>query len=116
VLSRSVAGYAGYTRTGSENTGITFTGNSIPYLPQHRATLGLTWASDLRLLLSAQAVWRSERFVDEANKLPLSAGWDMTLKLHWETANKQWSLDAYAANLLKRDAGNVVGVNLGVRF
>jgi hypothetical protein len=29
---------------------------------------------------------------------------------------KRWAVDAYAANLLKRGVGNLVGVNLAVRF
>lgn len=116
VLSRSFAGYFGYAYTRSENTSNAFRGNSIPYLARNRTTVGLTWASDLRMLVSAQAVWRSARFADEANLTPLPAGWDMTLKLRWESSDKRWNVDAYAANLLKKSAGNLVGVNLVARF
>ncbi len=116
VLSRNFAGYFGYANTHSENTGATFSGKDIPYLPEHRATLGMTWAGDQRVIVSAQAVWRSERFSDEANQTPLVAGWDMTVKLHWESEDKRWNVEGYAANLLKRDAGNLVGVNLVARF
>ncbi|MCX7172040.1 MAG: TonB-dependent receptor, partial [Proteobacteria bacterium] len=116
VLSRNFAGYFGYANTHSENTGPTNSGKDIPYLPEHRATIGLTWAGDQRLIVSAQAVWRSERFGDEANKLPLPASWDMTLKLHWESVDKRWNVEGYAANLFKRDVENLVGVNLMVKF
>jgi hypothetical protein len=116
VVSRNLASYFGYANTGSENTSSAYRGNAIPYLPRNRATVGLTWAGDRRVLLSAQAVWRSERFADEANRIPLSSGWDMTLKLHWESTDKRWNLDAYAANLLKQDVGNLYGVNLIVKF
>jgi hypothetical protein len=51
----------------------------------------LTWAGDQRMIVSAQAVWRSARFSDEANLVPMSAGWDMTLKLHWESQDKRWT-------------------------
>lgn len=116
VLSRNLAGYFGYANTHSENTGATFSGKALPYLPQHRATLGLTWAGDQRVIVSTQAVWRSERFSDEANRTPLVAGWDMTLKLHWESADKRWNVEGYAANLLNRDVEDLLGVNLIARF
>ena len=116
VLSRNFAGYLGYANTHSENAGADYQGKQIPYLPQHRATLGLTWAGDQRVIVSAQAVWRSERFSDEANLAPLAAGWDMTLKLHWESADKRWTAEGYAANLFKRDVEDLLGVNLIVRF
>jgi hypothetical protein len=51
-----------------------YSGTEIPYLPEHRVTVGLTWAGDQRMIVSAQAVWRSERFADEANLVPLSSG------------------------------------------
>jgi len=46
----------------------------------------------------------------------LSSDWDMTLKLHWESADKRWNVDAYAANLFKRDVEDLIGVNLIARF
>lgn len=116
VLSRTVAGYVGYANTQSENTGASYPGKAIPYLPQHRATVGLTWAGDQRMLVSAQAVWRSERYADEANQIRLVAGWDATLKLHWESADKRWMVEGYAGNLFKRDVEDLIGVNLIVRF
>ncbi len=116
VLSRQIAGYFGYANTRSQNTSAAFNGRAIPYLPKNRATVGVTWAGDHRVIVSAQAVWRSQRFADEANLAPLASGWDMTLKLHWESADKRWNVDAYAANLLKRDVANLIGVNLVARF
>jgi hypothetical protein len=116
VMSRTLASYFGYANTLSKNTGDAFNGNAIPYLPRHRATVGLTWAGDQRVLLSAQAVWRSERFIDEANLMPLDSGWDLTLKLHWESVDKRWTVEGYAANLIKRNTANLLGVNLIARF
>jgi Flp pilus assembly protein TadD len=116
VLSRQAAGYIGYTHTQSGNRGLAFNGNDLPYLPLHRATLGVTWFNDQRLLVSAQAIWRSRRFADEANLLALAAGWDMTLRMHWESIDKRWALDGYAGNLLKRDTGRLMGVNGMLRF
>ncbi|MDP4030450.1 MAG: tetratricopeptide repeat protein [Gallionella sp.] len=116
VLSRNLAGYFGYANTHSENTGTVNQGTDIPYLPKHRATLGMTWAGDQRTIVSAQTVWRSTRFADEANLTPLASGWDMTLKLHWESEDKRWNLEGYAANLLNRDVEDLLGVSLIVRF
>ena len=116
VMSRNWAGYFGYTNTHSENTGSTNGGKLIPYLPKDRVTFGLTWAGDRRVLVSAQTTWRSTRFIDEANLVPLSAGWDMTLKLHWESADKRWNIETYAANLLKRHTEDLFGLNVIARF
>lgn len=116
VLARTLAAYLGYANTRSENTGAQNSGKLVPYLPQHRATLGLTWAGEQRVLLSAQTVWRSERYADEANLLPLASGWDLTLRVRWEAMDKRWAADAYATNLLKPDAERVFGVNLVGRF
>ena len=116
VLSRSLAGYFGYTNSQSRNTGTAFGGKAIPYLPKQRATLGLTWAGDQRITVSAQAMWRSERFADEANLVPLTADWDMNLKLRWESADKHLSVEGYAANLFRRNAEDLMGVNLIARF
>ena len=116
VLTRTLAGYLGYGNSNSENTSVQYKGNAIPYLPQHRATVGLTWTGVQRMLLSGQAVWRSERFADEANLTALRSGWDMSLRVHWETMNKRWAVDGYVVNLLKPDVERVLGMNLVARF
>ncbi|MDP2829978.1 MAG: hypothetical protein Q8O37_15410 [Sulfuricellaceae bacterium] len=59
---------------------------------------------------------RAERFSDKADLVPLAAGWDMTFKLHWESADKRWNVESYAANLFKRDVEDLIGVNLMARF
>ena len=95
---------------------MTFKGNAIPYLPRNRATLGLAWAGDRRVIVSAQAIRRSERFADEADLVPLSSGWDMIRKLRWQSADKRRNVEAYAANLFKRNVEDLIGVNLIARF
>ena len=70
-------------------------------------------ASGIRFASSAK---RSERYADQANLVPLDSGWDMTLKLHWESVNKRWNVDGYAANLIKRNTSNILGVNLVAKF
>ena len=116
VLNRTLAGYLGFTFSRSENTGAQYPGALIPYVPQRRAILGLNWVGEQRFLLSAQTVLRSERFTDEANLVPLAAGWDMTMRIHWETIDKRWSVQGYAANLLKPDVERVLGVALVARY
>ena len=116
VLSRTLAGYLGYANTRSENMGDTHAGNSLPYLPEHRAVAGLTWVAEQGLAVSALVVWRSDRFQDEANLIPWSAGWDGTLKVHWESAGKRWAVDGYASNLFREDLQRLVGVKLVARF
>ena len=62
-----------------------------------------------------QAVWRSARFIDEPNPPPLTAGLGMTLKLHWESEDKRWNVEAYAADLLKRNVEDLIGASLILR-
>ena len=45
----------------------------------------------------------------------MSASRNMTLKLHWESQDKRWNVEAYAANLLKRKVEDLIGVNLVAR-
>jgi hypothetical protein len=40
----------------------------------------------------------------------------MTLKLHWESQDKRWNVETYAANLFKGNVEDLIGVNLVVRF
>ena len=116
VLSRRLAATAGYVNTRSDNTGLEYPGNALPYLPRHLAKFGLNWASDAHWMLGAQALWRAARFSDEANTARLPPGWELALRLHWESQDKRWSVDAYAANLLRRDLANLLGVNAVLRF
>ena len=46
----------------------------------------------------------------------MTAGWDMTLKLNCESADKRWNVEGYAANLFKRNVENLAGVNMIVKF
>jgi len=38
------------------------------------------------------------------------------LKLHRESRDKRWNVEAYATNLLKRNVEDLIGVNLIARF
>jgi tetratricopeptide (TPR) repeat protein len=88
-----VAGTVGvtgrYINTYSENTGARYAGNRIAYHPRHTFSVGLTWASPARLFLSSRAVYRSQRYTDEANLSVYRAGWDVAADFFWESADKR---------------------------
>jgi tetratricopeptide (TPR) repeat protein len=116
LVTRSLGVSAHYTYTDSENTAALHSGLRIPYLPRHQAHLGLAWAPGWRTFVTAQAVYRSRRFADEANLQALRSGWDVQANAFVETGDKRWALEAYAANLLKKDASDVFGIVLSYRF
>jgi hypothetical protein len=88
----------------------------IPYLPRHQATLGASWAPGRHAFVTAQAVYRTRRFADAANLQPLAPGWDAQLDAFMETADKRWSVEAFAGNLLKKEASDTFGVVVSLRF
>ena len=116
IVTPRLALRAQYTYTDSENTASGFAGNLIPYLPRNQVDLGATWAPGWHVLVSAQAVYRSRRFADEANLAPLAASWDGQLDIYWETPGKRWSVEAYGQNLAKKDFSDVFGIVVGYRF
>jgi tetratricopeptide (TPR) repeat protein len=116
IVAPSLAARFNYAYTDSANTSGAFRDNRIPYLPRHQAGVGATWTWTARSYVSAQAVYRSIRFADEANQSRLDAGWDMQLRGYVEFDRKHWSLEAYAMNLLKKNASDVFGVILNYRF
>jgi len=72
---------------------------AIPYIPRHTLVLGTTWASSARVYLSGRAVYRSERFEDQANLTRRPPGWSMDLVGFWESADKHWMIGVGALNL-----------------
>jgi tetratricopeptide (TPR) repeat protein len=116
LLTPGIAARAYYTYTESENTDPALRGLLIPYLPRHQATVGASWAPGHHAFLTAQAVYRSRRFADAANAQPLAPGWDAQLDAFIETADKRWSVEGFAGNLLKKDASDVFGIVVSYRF
>lgn len=116
IVTPRVALRAQYTYTDSANTAPSFAGNLIPYLPRSQVNLGGTWAPGWHVLVTAQAVYRSRRFADEANLAPLAASWDGQVDLFWETPDKRWSVEAYGQNLAKKDFSDVFGIVVSYRF
>jgi hypothetical protein len=116
IVTPRLALRAQYTYTDSENTASAFAGNLIPYLARNQVNLGGTWAPGWHVLVTAQAVYRSRRFADEANLVSLAASWDGQLDVFWETPDKRWSVEAYGQNLAKRDFSDVFGIVVSYRF
>ncbi len=116
IVTPRIGVRAHYTFADSENTASTFGGRLIPYLARHNVNLGLTWAPGWRTFVTAQAVYRSERFADEANLARLPPGWDAQLNVYVETNDKRWAVEAYAANLLKKEASDLFGIVVSYRF
>jgi hypothetical protein len=90
----------------------------IPYLPKDVAALGFTWVSPSRVYLSAQAVYRSERFTDRENSPEAKLRADTTgaVAIFWETADKRFILGAGAGNLGSKALKENYVVDVRVRF
>lgn len=115
ILGHGFAGSTSYVHTVSRNTSDWFDGMPLPYLPRHRVGFGLDWSNEARLTAGGWLVWRSERLATE-NGNPLPASWDLTLRMKWESADKRWQLEGWAANLLKKAAESTLGVGVQLRF
>jgi predicted Zn-dependent protease len=83
----------------------------IPYIPEHFAQFRAQWNTPWRLLLSASALWRSERLerqleVVGTDTVPLvDAGWSFGLRAYWESGDKHHSVQALVEDLApERDA------------
>ncbi|HET7728480.1 MAG TPA: tetratricopeptide repeat protein [Usitatibacter sp.] len=105
-----------YTYSDGINTDDTTRGLRIPYVARHAVNGGITWSPGHRVFVTAVAAWRSRRFADEANGQPLPAGWDMQASFFIESADKRWALEAYAANLLKKEVSDAFGLLVSYRF
>ena len=117
ILTRTLAASLHYTYTESENTDPLLPERyRVPYLARHQANLGLAWTPGRNLRLTAQAVHRTRRFADEKNEIALPPGWDAQVNAFLESRDKRWAVEAYAAQLLKKEASDVFGIVLSYRF
>ena len=116
IVDPRVTARAYYTYSDTENTDPAFSGRRIPYLPRHQASVGASLAPGHHIFLTAYAVYRTERFADEANTQALPSGWDAQLDVFVETPDKRWSVEATAANLLKKEASDTFGIIVTYRF
>lgn len=115
ILSSNWSLLARYEYTDSRNTGAGFNGNLIPYLPKNLYTVGATWISAGHMYFTAQAVYRSQRFADEANSLPMNPGWDAQMKAYWETPDKRYSVQFIVQNIFKQQVPTFYGIGLAYR-
>ena len=116
IVTPRIAARAQYTYSESENTASAFAGRSIPYLPRHQVNLGATWAPGWHTFVTTQAVYRSQRFADEANAVALPSGWDVQVNVFVESPDKRWAVEAYAMNLLKKESSDVFGIVVSYRY
>ncbi len=117
IVNRHLSLYAEGVRANSENT-LAQPGKAFAYLPRNRAAIGATYFTDFRLSVGAKAIYRGERFRDEANTAinRLAAGWDGTVQAYWESADKRWSLEVLVTRIGAKDADESVGVAANFRF
>ncbi len=116
IFNREFSASAGYVYADGRNTNPLFHDNAIPYIPRQRVDLTATWTNNNRFYLTAQAIYRTRRYTDEANRSPLASSWDALMRAYWESGNKRWVVEGYASNLLKKSTEDVYGVNLIVRY
>jgi Flp pilus assembly protein TadD len=116
IFNRWVSLGAGYQYADGRNTNPLYQNNAIPYIPKQRVDLTATWTNNNRFYVTLQAIYRSQRYTDEANTLPLAASWDGLVRAYWESANKRWVVEGYAQNLAKRGYSDLYGLNLTARY
>jgi Flp pilus assembly protein TadD len=122
IVTPQIGLRAYYTYTDSVNTDPNFAARHIPenaripYLPRHQVNIGGTVAPGWHTFVTLQAVYRTQRFTDEANTLVLRSGWDAQVNVFWETPDKRWSAEIYGINLLKKDVSDIFGIIVSYRF
>ncbi len=105
-----------YIYTSSENTGTTYKGKDVPYLPTHTGAVGATWVNPGGWYLVSRLVYRTERFTDEANTKPLNAGWNGAVDLYWESSKKNWLTRFSVDDMLDRDQDVQYTAEVNTRF
>lgn len=116
IVAPRVSARLHYTYSDSENTSEANRGNRIPYIARHNVNVGLTWSPGWRVFVTTLASYRSRRYADELNTALLPAGWDAQVTLFVESADKRWALEAYGANLLKKETSDAFGMVVSYRF
>ncbi|QTN27436.1 TonB-dependent receptor [Rhodoferax sp. AJA081-3] len=115
VLGNGFAANTSVVLSDSRNTSEWFKGLPLPYLPRHRVGLGLDWSNAARLTAGATLVWRSEQLTTEyGNEIP--ASWDLALRMKWESTDKRWQLESWAAQMLKKAVDPTIGIAVLLRY
>lgn len=105
-----------YEFTDSENNGTVNKGKLVPFLPEHAAALGATWASPDGWYFVTRFVYRTERFSDAANLTPLIASWDGAVDLYKESADKRWLLRFSVDDMADKNQHTQYTAELSARF
>jgi hypothetical protein len=105
-----------YTYADALNTASATQGLRIPYIARHTVNTGVTWSPGRRIFVTAIASYRGQRFADELNTNALPAGWDAQVTAFIESPDKRWAVEAYGANLLKKESSDAFGVVVSYRF
>lgn len=116
IVTSEVSARFHYTLSDSRNVEDSTRGFRIPYVPRHAVNTALTWSPGERFFLTAIANYRTRRFADELNTVILPAGWDAQVSLFLESSDKRWAVEAFGANLLKKETSDAFGVVLSYRF
>lgn len=103
LLTRQWGLFGRYVNTSSKNTGAGFPGNRLPYLPRHAAAVGASWIDPAGWYFIGRLINRSERFKDEANTMPLKAGWNAAFDLYWQSKDKHWLFRLSADDALDKN-------------
>jgi len=90
----------------------------IPFVPRDFFSAGMTWVTPQRIYFSAQAVYRSRRFVDRDNTeaSALRADWNGQAIAFWETPDKRWIFGVAALNLGSKGAAERYLADVRFRF
>jgi tetratricopeptide (TPR) repeat protein len=90
----------------------------IPFVPNDFFSAGMTWVSPQHVYFSAQAVYRSKRYIDRDNTeaAALRADWNGQIVAFWETPDKRWIFGAGALNVGGRGAPERYLADVRFRF
>lgn len=128
ILTPTLSVAAKYVRTKNE-ADISFKDNAgnlavatgiakIPFTPRDFFSAGMTWVTPQRIYLSAQAVYRTKRFVDRDNTetSALRADWNGQVIAFWETPDKRCIFGVAALNLGSKGAQERYIADVRFRF
>ncbi len=116
LLTEQWGVFGRYVATSSRNTGQTFKGNEVPYLPRHAFAGGATWVDPGGWYFISRMVHRSSRFSDEANLAALKPGWSGAFDLFWQTRDKQWLFRMSADDAFDRNRPTQYTAEVNLRF
>jgi tetratricopeptide (TPR) repeat protein len=116
LLSEQWGLFGRYVHTSSRNTGPLFAGNDVPYLPRHMVAAGLTWSDPGGWYFISRLVHRSERYRDEANLMPLQAGWNGACDLFWQSRDKRWLFRVSADDAFDENTSTQYTAEVGIKF